>query len=74
VDLVVVFDEDTPIQVIQKVQPDVLVKGGDYQPEKIVGYDFVRSYGGKVVTVPLVSGRSTSALIAAMKGDSPSRP
>ena len=71
VDLVLIFEEDTPLEVIRKVRPDVLVKGGDYEPEKIVGYDFVCSYGGRVQTIPLVTGRSTTALIAAMKSERP---
>src|SRR6185436_3735350 len=65
VDLVVVFDEDTPIEAIRAVRPDVLVKGGDYTTETIVGHEFVQGYGGLVETIPLVHGRSTSALITA---------
>ena len=64
VDAVVLFDEDTPYQLIKTVRPDVLVKGADYQPEKIVGYDIVTSYGGTVATVPLVDGFSTTSVIA----------
>lgn len=60
VDAVVVFEEDTPANLISKVQPDVLVKGGDYKPEDIVGYDLVMGRGGSVVTIPLVEGYSTS--------------
>lgn len=63
VDAVVLFDEDTPYELIKRVRPDVLVKGADYRPEEIVGYDIVTSYGGAVTTVPLVEGYSTTKLI-----------
>jgi rfaE bifunctional protein nucleotidyltransferase chain/domain len=63
VNAVTFFEEDTPLKAIQAVRPDVLVKGGDWAPEKIVGREFVESYGGKVVTIPFVSGYSTSTLI-----------
>lgn len=61
-DLIVVFDAPTPIDLIQAVQPHVLVKGGDYIPEKIVGYDEVTRSGGKVITVDFLPGYSTSAI------------
>lgn len=64
VDLVVVFDEDTPIEVIRTVKPDVLVKGGDYSEDTIVGAPEVRSWGGNVHIIPLVEGRSTTSIIA----------
>ena len=63
VDAVVLFDEDTPYELIKAVRPDVLVKGADYKPEAIVGYDIVTSYGGKVETVDLVAGFSTTGII-----------
>jgi D-beta-D-heptose 7-phosphate kinase/D-beta-D-heptose 1-phosphate adenosyltransferase len=63
VDAVCIFDEDTPLELITAVRPDVLVKGGDYDPETIVGAREVRSWGGRVVTIPLVEGYSTSNLI-----------
>ena len=63
VDAVVLFDEDTPYELIKAIRPDVLVKGADYKPEEIVGYDIVTSYGGKVETVPLVEGYSTTSLL-----------
>jgi rfaE bifunctional protein nucleotidyltransferase chain/domain len=63
VDYVALFNEDTPEKLIQIIRPDILVKGGDYSVEKIVGYDFVSSYGGKIVTIPLLHGFSTSQLI-----------
>ena len=59
---VVVFDEDTPRQLIERVQPDVLVKGGDWRPEQIVGADLVLARGGKVLSLPFVDGYSTTAL------------
>ena len=63
VSAVVLFDEDTPYNLIKTVQPDVLVKGSDYKPENIVGYDIVTAKGGKVVTVDLVEGFSTTKTI-----------
>ncbi len=62
VDAVVLFDEETPYRLIEKVQPDVLVKGSDYKPEDIVGYDIVKAKGGRVVTVDLLPGYSTTAI------------
>lgn len=63
VDAVVLFDDDTPYNLIKTLRPDVLVKGADYQPEDIVGYDIVTSYGGTVTTIPLVEGYSTTNFI-----------
>lgn len=63
VDAVVVFGEDTPMQLIQAIGPDVLVKGGDWPVEKIVGGEYVRQYGGTVLSLPLVEGLSTTALV-----------
>ncbi|MEY4111246.1 MAG: D-glycero-beta-D-manno-heptose 1-phosphate adenylyltransferase [Bacteroidota bacterium] len=60
VDVVVPFEEDTPELLIEQVKPDILVKGGDWAPESIVGYNFVRGYGGQVLSIPLVEGRSTT--------------
>lgn len=68
VEAVVVFEEDTPLRLIEKIRPDVLVKGGDYTPETIVGADVVRSYGGRVEILPLVPGYSTTALIRRLCG------
>ena len=67
VDYVVVFDEDTPLELIKLVQPDVLVKGGDYRIEDIVGYQEVKDYGGQVLTIPLVPGKSTTSIIENIK-------
>jgi rfaE bifunctional protein nucleotidyltransferase chain/domain len=66
IDLVVLFDEETPFNLIQQVQPDVLVKGGDYIVENIVGYDIVKAKGGLVTTIPFVDGFSTTSIINKM--------
>jgi rfaE bifunctional protein nucleotidyltransferase chain/domain len=63
VDRVVVFDESTPLELIARLRPDVLVKGGDYTRDTIVGADVVEAAGGRVVTIPLVPGYSTTALV-----------
>jgi rfaE bifunctional protein nucleotidyltransferase chain/domain len=57
------FDEDTPAKIIQTIRPDVLVKGGDWKSDAIVGKEFVESYGGKVATIPFLPGYSTSEII-----------
>lgn len=62
VSAVVLFDEDTPYELIRKVQPDILVKGADYKPEDIVGYDIVTAKGGQVVTLEYLPGYSTSMI------------
>lgn len=67
VDAVCLFDEDTPRALIEKVKPDVLVKGGDYNVSNIVGADFVMSYGGRVEIIPFVTGYSTSNIISHIK-------
>lgn len=63
VDAVVFFEEDTPYNLIKSVQPDVLVKGNDYKAEDIVGYDIVTAKGGKVETIELVDGFSTTKIL-----------
>jgi bifunctional ADP-heptose synthase (sugar kinase/adenylyltransferase) len=60
---VILFDEDTPKELIEFVAPDVLVKGGDYTEETIVGADVVKAKGGEVVAIPLVEGYSTSIIL-----------
>ena len=67
VDYVIIFDEDTPLKIIKELKPDVIVKGGDYKEKDVVGGDFVKRYGGKVVIAPLVKGRSTSLLVEKIK-------
>ncbi len=68
VDIVVVFNEDTPLTLIERLRPDVLVKGGDYTPEAIVGRREVESWGGAVQVIPLVPDRSTTRLLNAIRG------
>jgi rfaE bifunctional protein nucleotidyltransferase chain/domain len=60
---VVLFDEDTPYELIKFIQPDVLVKGSDYKAEDIVGYDIVKAKNGEVVTIDIVDGYSTTAIV-----------
>jgi D-beta-D-heptose 7-phosphate kinase/D-beta-D-heptose 1-phosphate adenosyltransferase len=67
VDVVVLFDEDTPLDLIRAIQPDVLVKGGDYAADSVVGADLVRARGGDVVIVPLTPGHSTTATVASFR-------
>ena len=64
VDAVVHFDEDTPIELIRKLRPDIIVKGGDYKEEDVVGGDLVKSWGGRVAIIPLVDGKSTTGMIS----------
>jgi len=64
VDMVVIFDEDTPIRLIETLRPDVLVKGADYRIDQVVGADIVQGYGGRVVLAQLEPGHSTNATIA----------
>jgi D-beta-D-heptose 7-phosphate kinase/D-beta-D-heptose 1-phosphate adenosyltransferase len=66
VDYVALFDEDTPARLIETIQPHILVKGGDYQADDLVGADFVQRNGGRVVTIPFRPGYSTSGLIDAI--------
>ena len=68
VDYVVIFDEDTPLELIRTIQPDVLVKGGDYTPENVVGADFVKSRGGELYLIPFVEGKSTTNIIRKIEG------
>jgi D-beta-D-heptose 7-phosphate kinase/D-beta-D-heptose 1-phosphate adenosyltransferase len=64
VDAVILFDEDTPLQLIEVIRPDVLVKGSDYTESQVLGADLVRSWGGNVVVVPLIEDRSTTKILA----------
>ena len=70
VDCVVLFDGDTPLDLVRELGPDVLVKGEDYAPEDIVGGDLVRSSGGRVLTVPLVEGYSTTSIVERLRASS----
>jgi rfaE bifunctional protein nucleotidyltransferase chain/domain len=63
VDIVVLFDEDTPMELVRQVRPDVIVKGGDYTRESIVGAREVEEWGGETVIVPLTPGQSTTSII-----------
>ncbi len=66
VNLIVPFEDDTPMSIIEAIRPDVLVKGGDYTPETVVGRTLVESYGGEVVICPRLEGLSTTALLRRM--------
>jgi len=63
VDYIVLFSEDTPLDLIKAVKPNVLVKGGDWKPKDIVGNDIVQASGGKVISIPFVKGYSTTGLL-----------
>jgi len=67
VDLVVLFPQDTPFELINLIKPQILVKGGDYKPEEIVGFDIVTENKGKVVTINFVEGYSTTSIIKKIK-------
>lgn len=68
VDLVVLFEEDTPLELVRALRPDVIVKGGDYTVDSIVGASEVESWGGEVVVVPLTPGQSTTSIIEKLSG------
>ncbi|MCX7879939.1 MAG: D-glycero-beta-D-manno-heptose 1-phosphate adenylyltransferase [Ignavibacteria bacterium] len=63
IDYVVIFEEDTPLELIKIVQPNILVKGGDYSIDNVVGAEFVQSYGGKVIIIPYLEGFSTTEIL-----------
>jgi rfaE bifunctional protein nucleotidyltransferase chain/domain len=63
VDYVTLFDEETPLKLIEHLRPDILIKGGDWSEETVVGRDAVQSWGGKVVIVPLTQGASTTNIV-----------
>jgi D-beta-D-heptose 7-phosphate kinase/D-beta-D-heptose 1-phosphate adenosyltransferase len=67
VDWVVGFDEETPLRLIEAIEPDVLVKGADWPPDRIVGREVVEARGGRVVSAPLVEGHSTSRVVERMR-------
>ena len=62
-DKIIFFDEDTPLELIRFIQPDILVKGSDYKPEEIVGYDIVKAKGGEIITIDLTPGFSTTSIL-----------
>jgi bifunctional ADP-heptose synthase (sugar kinase/adenylyltransferase) len=68
---VAVFEEETPLTLIEAIQPDVLVKGGDYEIKDIVGADIVHKKGGRVLTIPFVEGKSTSNIIQKIDKQTP---
>jgi rfaE bifunctional protein nucleotidyltransferase chain/domain len=68
VDAVVVFDEDTPLRLVRELEPDVIVKGGDYAESTIVGAAEVRARGGDVLVVPLTPGESTTSIVNKLRG------
>lgn len=68
VDAVTLFDQDTPLELVQLLQPDVIVKGGDYSPDTVVGANEVRARGGDVVIIPLTPGHSTTSTIDRLRG------
>ena len=69
VDAVVVFEQDTPLELVRHLQPTVIVKGGDYTPDTVVGAEEVRLAGGRVVIVPLTPGQSTTSIIEKLRAD-----
>ena len=66
-DAVVIFEQDTPEELIRAIKPDILIKGGDWQKDQIVGASFVESYGGHVKTIPFLKGFSTTSIIERSK-------
>ncbi|MFC2151518.1 D-glycero-beta-D-manno-heptose 1-phosphate adenylyltransferase [Bacteroidota bacterium] len=69
VSAIILFDEDTPYDLIKRVQPDVLIKGSDYKTQDIVGQDIVTAKGGRVVTIDFIEGYSTTTIIEKLKKD-----
>lgn len=67
VDYIVIFDEDTPLKLIQTIQPDFLVKGGDYKPKEVIGREEVEAAGGRLVLLPFVEGKSTTRIVERLK-------
>ncbi len=67
VDAVVVFEQDTPLELVQALEPDVIVKGGDYSPDTVVGAREVIARGGRVVIIPLTPGQSTTSIIEKLR-------
>jgi rfaE bifunctional protein nucleotidyltransferase chain/domain len=74
VDCVVVFSEDTPLRAVEAAMPDVLVKGGDYTEDAVVGRDFVEAHGGRLAIVPPLDGFSSTAMLRAIDAGSPGKP
>jgi D-glycero-beta-D-manno-heptose 1-phosphate adenylyltransferase len=70
IDFVFIFDEDTPYELVSMIRPDILVKGGDWREDQIIGHDVVRSYGGKVLSLSFKDGYSTTDFIKQVQGKS----
>jgi rfaE bifunctional protein nucleotidyltransferase chain/domain len=68
VDAVVIFEQDTPLELVRTLRPSIIVKGGDYTPETVVGASDVRGWGGDVVIVPLTPGQSTTSIVEKLRG------
>lgn len=68
VDAIILFDDETPLNLIETVQPDVLIKGSDYKPEEIIGYDIVKAKGGQIITIDFLPGYSTTSIENKIKG------
>ena len=68
VDCVTLFEQDTPLELVRALRPDVIVKGGDYNPDTVVGAAEVRSWGGSCVIIPLTPGQSTTSIIERLRG------
>ena len=68
VDAVVIFDQDTPLELVRALEPDVIVKGGDYTPASVVGAAEVTARGGRVVIIPVTPGHSTTSTIEKLRG------
>ena len=71
VDRVVLFEEDTPVSLIEAIRPDILVKGADYRVQDVVGRELVEKYGGKVVLVPIMEGYSTTGVMTKLLAGGP---
>ena len=69
VDAVVIFEQDTPLELVRHLEPSVIVKGGDYAPDTVVGAEEVRARGGQVIIVPLTPGQSTTSIIEKLRAD-----
>jgi len=67
VDIVCLFDQDTPLELLKRVKPDFLIKGGDYKLDQIVGRELVESHGGQVLTIPFIEGKSSTSIIDQIK-------
>ena len=68
VDAVAIFEQDTPLELVNALRPDTIVKGGDYTPDQVVGRPEVESWGGRVVIVPLTPGQSTTSILEKLRG------